>query len=745
MKVHLSLVSLGLVLLLARNSFCQETGDAELEVSPSFRLTLERGIGCQPVDENDAAENRQSGSLCRVGLRAPESGLWTIGSGWEDNKSKLESHGNPVRFQRRGPWHVLSGEVETPAGAWQIEDQYRSLDNGLVQCRRRWTFAGDKPSGPVVLTIRFQVDALDGASLRPFLPGINYFSNPSGTRIAAERVPTWTGEVGCEGWYEEHRYPLPFASVEVDESFVAAIHSRPSPLPFGARDDLWWSLGVQCSTGCQPENEDNKSRQGDGSTDDEQGGSLCYVLSLQSGPVASNGKRGVVKARQKKLLPYPNAHLVDIPPGTVIEKDFHLQLAPNNSVGHGFHAPLWTSIDLFDPQHDRTMPRTTDVLAAKLRDTFDRWHEDEHCKGFRTRPPQAQPWFMMGWADRAEVPGYALQALKLDEFTDEPDLWRKRAIDSLDFLVTSPSQTIRKDADFSIVYDYEQHRWLGRQNILSQSQALNALADAIAVAEKGDANQRAASERWRSFLKTKTAHIADDVLADDWRPVSTNQAFAIAPLVKSSELLDDERLMAAARKIADHAISRHQDMTEPYWGGTLDARCEDKEGAWAAMQGYCALYDANGEAKYLRAAIHATDVVLSYLYVWDVSLPPGRLADHDFKTRGWTSVSVQNQHLDVFGVLFTPELWQLSEWTGDTRYQQLAKLMFVSAGQMTNLASGVQGEQMFQTNYQQHEAGEEVEGMRGSYAEAWNIYWISAHFLTAAAKLEQLGVDWRSF
>lgn len=52
---------------------------------------------------------------------------------------------------------------------------------------------------------------------------------------------------------------------------------------------------------------------------------------------------------------------------------------------------------------------------------------------------------------------------------------------------------------------------------------------------------------------------------------------------------------------------------------------------------------------------------------------------------------------------------------------------------------------MCQTNYQQHEAGEEVEGMRGSYAEAWNIYWISAHFLTAAAKLEQLGVDWRSF
>ena len=28
------------------------------------------------------------------------------------------------------------------------------------------------------------------------------------------------------------------------------------------------------------------------------------------------------------------------------------------------------------------------------------------------------------------------------------------------------------------------------------------------------------------------------------------------------------------------------DMSEPYWGGTLDASCEDKEGAFAALQGF---------------------------------------------------------------------------------------------------------------------------------------------------------------
>ena len=48
-------------------------------------------------------------------------------------------------------------------------------------------------------------------------------------------------------------------------------------------------------------------------------------------------------------------------------------------------------------------------------------------------------------------------------------------------------------------------------------------------------------------------------------------------------------------------------MDEPYWGGTLDARCEDKEGAWAALQGFMALYDVTGELAYLDAAIHAGD------------------------------------------------------------------------------------------------------------------------------------------
>ena len=83
----------------------------------------------------------------------------------------------------------------------------------------------------------------------------------------------------------------------------------------------------------------------------------------------------------------------------------------------------------------------------------------------------------MGWADRAEVPAHALLALNLDTIVDDPASWRSRAARSLDFLVTAPNVGKGGIAGFSIVYDYRAHRWLPRQNPLSQAQTLNAVAE----------------------------------------------------------------------------------------------------------------------------------------------------------------------------------------------------------------------------------------------------------------------------
>ncbi len=234
------------------------------------------------------------------------------------------------------------------------------------------------------------------------------------------------------------------------------------------------------------------------------------------------------------------------------------------------------------------------------------------------------------------------------------------------------------------------------------------------------------------------------ILSESWRPASTNEAFFIAPLCQAWRLFRVQEYREAALKAGRVYASRHLSMREPYWGGTLDASCEDKEGAFAALQGFLALYELTGEPEYLKWAAHAGDVVLTYVVVWDIDLPAGRLRDHNFKTRGWTAVSVQNQHIDVFGVLIAPDIYRLGQHLGREDLKKTALLMYRSCGQLID-PYGSQGEQPHHTNYAQHgdfrkqlEAGN-IAGVRGNYVEQWTVFWITAHFLNAAAQFKELG------
>jgi uncharacterized protein YyaL (SSP411 family) len=153
-------------------------------------------------------------------------------------------------------------------------------------------------------------------------------------------------------------------------------------------------------------------------------------------------------------------------------------------------------------------------------------------------------------------------------------------------------------------------------------------------------------------------------------------------LFKASRIFNNKKMEQAALKATNHYGERHYSMIEPYWGGTLDARAEDKEGAWAAFQGFLTAYEFTNNEQHLAWAKHACNVMLTYTVVWDITMPAGRMANHDFKTRGWTSVSVQNHHLDVFGVVTAPMVYRLGDYISNPRYKDLAVLMFRSCGQI---------------------------------------------------------------
>jgi len=335
----------------------------------------------------------------------------------------------------------------------------------------------------------------------------------------------------------------------------------------------------------------------------------------------------------------------------------------------------------------------------------------------------------MGWCGQAASPGYALQVLRdRSGNIGETDI---RIQKSLDFLSGSPVG----ENGFPVIYNPSNSEW-SRPDHVSMGQAMYNFAKAIEAARK---NKRYDSRKWEVFLKKACDATVARINRTDWYPVSTAEGFYAAPLTIASKLFGSEEYRDAAVRIADHYAGRHLDMKEPYWGGTLDASGEDKEGAWAAFQAFLSVYEMTGEMKYLEYARHACNVCLSYTVVWDIPLPAGRMAEKMFKTRGWTAVSPQNQHIDVFGVFFTPEIYRLGEITGDQKLMELAKVMFLSCGQLID-PYGSQGEQLQQTNYAQAGDMSDVYRLRGGYVERWTVFWITSHFLNAAARFEEMGV-----
>lgn len=635
-------------------------------------------------------------SGAEVIAQSPAEGLWTLSCSWQDNWPSNWIHAQPSKITHDGAWTLLETTLDACGGSWTLQDAYR-LESGLVRGLRRFTWNGTQPATPVTLSLRFEAPA-DSAT--PLLPGINYAGNPSGAR--SHRVPVSTGAPGEESLYEEHRFPMPFASLELHRGsklWGAALHSIPSPAPHGHLPDQWWSLGIVSKPG-------------------------ATELTLFSGPTASNGQRSIIKGLQRGFMPYPDAWLT-LPPGTVIEKSFYLEAFPVDREGSAFQHSVRSSLLLFRPYHAGDLPTFSEILEAKYRYAKTRWREGPGFSTFQKYVDRPQS--VMGWTGQAEAPGYALQLLAPGLHDPQALLYAQR---SLDFLSTATFY----DGGFHNWYDLQKHAWSNAE-FLNQGQAMLSFARAI---KTGRAAHRDTT-RWEAFLRHACDVHAARLLNAGWHPLSTSEASFIAPLIEAAKLFQKPLYRHAALKAAQHYAGRHLSLREPYWGGTLDASCEDKEAAALAFQAFLTLYEDTRNPQHLAWARHAADIVLTYTYVWDVPFPPGRLTDHRVRTRGWTSVSVQNQHLDVWGALVAPELYRLGQLDHSPGLRQLALVMYRTSGQIID-PHGSQGEQLQQTNYAQRGADVALDKLRGDYNESWTVFWITAHFLTGAARFLELGV-----
>lgn len=616
-----------------------------------------------------------------------------VGLGWEDGWVK---------------------EWRTPP-ALCVTETCERLDDGFEKHVRRWEWTGTSPLEQVTLAVRLHV-AGDPRALKPFVPGVLMYGNPSNAgRASEEAVPVYAGEKGEFAIFEDHRPPMPFVLVEdVADGAFTVLHTVPSPIRGAKHADQWWSFGVEA-------------------TDD--GADLV----LLSGPIGYNRRRSVAKSQQKCAQPYDEAY-VTLRPGQIVEKVYYVQTGVAKDGRFGFEFALERCLDLYRPYDASRHPSVSRIARAKRDYAMTRWHDDGAACGFLTHDPASgRKEIVMGWCGCAATCGWALPVLNFDD----GDI--AKAQRSLDFLATVFIDRIHEDTGlFDVRYDAATKETC-RPDPVSCGQGLYSFMKAIRHAAK---DPRLDATKWRLFAEKAARAYARQVMRPDWKlPRSTAEGFYVAPLVLAAELFDAPECLAAAERIAGHFEREYFGYDRVYWGGTLDASCEDKEGAYAAFQGYLELLehavrtgDKTAEVRYARLARHAMDLMLTYTMVWDASYPPSRLADHAFKSTGWTFVSAQNQHLDAFGVLTAPEVLRMGRYLKDDRLVKLADVMYRSCFQLTS-ADGSLGEQIQHTNFGQRGKSPTAEGYRGGYSEKWTVFWLTAHFLNAAASFAESSAE----
>lgn len=169
---------------------------------------------------------------------------------------------------------------------------------------------------------------------------------------------------------------------------------------------------------------------------------------------------------------------------------------------------------------------------------------------------------------------------------------------------------------------------------------------------------------------------------------------ATSTLVMGYKYFGDKRYLTAAKRSVEY-LEENIISKSDYFSSTLDANCEDKEAAISAVTAtyYLAMVTKGKERQhYISLCQQAAYFALSWYYLWDVPFAQGQmLGDLGLKTRGWSNVSVENNHIDVF-VFELPHIvkW-LADETGEKRFHQIHDVICSSLNQLLPTADRLCG------------------------------------------------------
>lgn len=238
-----------------------------------------------------------------------------------------------------------------------------------------------------------------------------------------------------------------------------------------------------------------------------------------------------------------------------------------------------------------------------------------------------------------------------------------------------------------------------------------------------------------SFLKLQNADgsfprkFKDDFNIVDKSGGSTPSA--TLPLVMAYKYFGNKAYLNSAKRTAEY-LENELISKSDYFSSTLDADCEDKEASLYASTAtyYLALASKGKERKhYAELSRKAAYFALSWYYTWDVPFAKGQmLGDIGLKTRGWSNVSVENNHIDVFVFDFTDALRWLSNEFGEKRFSDFADVISSSVRQLLPLEGHLCGvaKKGFYPEVVQHTNWDYGKNGRGFYNDIFAPGWTVA-------------------
>jgi hypothetical protein len=206
---------------------------------------------------------------------------------------------------------------------------------------------------------------------------------------------------------------------------------------------------------------------------------------------------------------------------------------------------------------------------------------------------------------------------------------------------------------------------------------------------------------------------------------------ATSTLVMGYRYFGNKNYLKSAKRTVDY-VEKNIIAPADYFSSTLDANCEDKEAAIAAVTStyYLAMVTKGKERQhYIDLCRKATYFALSWYYLWDVPFAEGQmLGDLGFHSRGWGNVSVENNHIDVFVFEFPHIMKWLGAQVNEPRFGRMYDVIYSSLSQLLPTANRMCGIGMegFYPEVVQHTAWDYGRNGKGFYNDIFAPGWTVA-------------------